>query len=467
MAKFELKLPKMGESVAEATITSWLKEIGDTIEADEAVLEIATDKVDSEVPSEVDGVLIEKLFNVDDVVQVGQTIAVIETEGGESVEVKATSTEPEPIAEPVVPKQVAEVAQTVVAAKATTEPVVSTEDRFYSPLVKNIAKQEGITQSELDTIPGSGKDNRVTKNDIKAYLDSRGSNSTPSSSAATTQVETPKTEPVVEQKSSVVESIPKAPEKQTAEKPEQKTSDKPVKASGDDEIIEMSRMGKLISKYMVESVQTSAHVQSFIEADVTTIWNWRKKVKDDFFKREGENLTFTPIFMEAVTKALKEFPMMNISVQGDSIIKKKAINVGMAAALPDGNLIVPVIKNADQLNLFGMAKRVNDLATRARENKLNPDDIQGGTYTVTNVGTFGSIMGTPIINQPQVGILALGAIRKVPAVIEGPEGDYIGIRYRMFLSHSYDHRVVNGALGGQFVKYVKDYLEAWDSNREI
>ena len=467
MAKFELKLPKMGESVAEATITSWLKEVGDTIEADEAVLEIATDKVDSEVPSEVDGVLIEKLFNVDDVVQVGQTIAVIETEGGESVEVKATSTEPEPIAEPVVPKQVAEVAQTVVAAKATTEPVVSTEDRFYSPLVKNIAKQEGITQSELDTIPGSGKDNRVTKNDIKAYLDSRGSNSTPSSSAATTQVETPKTEPVVEQKSSVVESIPKAPEKQTAEKPEQKTSDKPVKASGDDEIIEMSRMGKLISKYMVESVQTSAHVQSFIEADVTTIWNWRKKVKDDFFKREGENLTFTPIFMEAVTKALKEFPMMNISVQGDSIIKKKAINVGMAAALPDGNLIVPVIKNADQLNLFGMAKRVNDLATRARENKLNPDDIQGGTYTVTNVGTFGSIMGTPIINQPQVGILALGAIRKVPAVIEGPEGDYIGIRYRMFLSHSYDHRVVNGALGGQFVKYVKDYLEAWDSNREI
>ena len=467
MAKFELKLPKMGESVAEATITSWLKEIGDTIEADEAVLEIATDKVDSEVPSEVDGVLIEKLFNVDDVVQVGQTIAVIETEGGESVEVKATSTEPEPIAEPVVPKQVAEVAQTVVAAKATTEPVVSTEDRFYSPLVKNIAKQEGITQSELDTIPGSGKDNRVTKNDIKAYLDSRGSNSTPSSSAATTQVETPKTEPVVEQKSSVVESIPKAPEKQTAEKPEQKTSDKPVKASGDDEIIEMSRMGKLISKYMVESVKTSAHVQSFIEADVTTIWNWRKKVKDDFFKREGENLTFTPIFMEAVTKALKEFPMMNISVQGDSIIKKKAINVGMAAALPDGNLIVPVIKNADQLNLFGMAKRVNDLATRARENKLNPDDIQGGTYTVTNVGTFGSIMGTPIINQPQVGILALGAIRKVPAVIEGPEGDYIGIRYRMFLSHSYDHRVVNGALGGQFVKYVKDYLEAWDSNREI
>jgi len=450
MAKFELKLPKMGESVAEATITSWLKDIGDTIEADEAVLEIATDKVDSEVPSEVDGVLVEKLFNVDDVVQVGQTIAVIEIEGGDTVEVKAPAVEP--IAEPEAPKAVADVAQTVVAAKAIVEPVISSEDRFYSPLVKNIAKQERISQSELDTIPGTGKDNRVTKNDIKAYLESRSS--APSAEPTPNVAVAAKAEPVVEQKV----DVPKTPEK---------PAEKPIAASGEDEIIEMTRMGKLISKYMVESVQTSAHVQSFIEADVTTIWNWRKKVKDDFMNREGENLTFTPIFMEAVTKALKEFPMMNISVQGDKIIKKKAINVGMAAALGDGNLIVPVIKNADQLNLFGMAKRVNDLAKRARENKLSPDDVQGGTYTVTNVGTFGSIMGTPIINQPQVGILALGAIRKVPAVIEGPEGDYIGIRYRMFLSHSYDHRVVNGALGGQFVKYVKDYLEAWDSNREI
>ncbi len=450
MAKFELKLPKMGESVAEATITSWLKDIGDTIEADEAVLEIATDKVDSEVPSEVDGVLVEKLFNVDDVVQVGQTIAVIEIEGGNTVEVKALAAEP--IAEPEAPKAVADVVQTVVAAKAIVEPVISSEDRFYSPLVKNIAKQERISQSELDTIPGTGKDNRVTKNDIKAYLESRSS--APSAEPTPNVAVAAKAEPVVEQKV----DVPKTPEK---------PAEKPIAASGEDEIIEMTRMGKLISKYMVESVQTSAHVQSFIEADVTTIWNWRKKVKDDFMNREGENLTFTPIFMEAVTKALKEFPMMNISVQGDKIIKKKAINVGMAAALGDGNLIVPVIKNADQLNLFGMAKRVNDLAKRARENKLSPDDVQGGTYTVTNVGTFGSIMGTPIINQPQVGILALGAIRKVPAVIEGPEGDYIGIRYRMFLSHSYDHRVVNGALGGQFVKYVKDYLEAWDSNREI
>ncbi|BAO76735.1 dihydrolipoamide acetyltransferase family protein [Winogradskyella sp. PG-2] len=446
MAKFELKLPKMGESVAEATITSWLKEVGDTIEADEAVLEIATDKVDSEVPSEVDGVLVEKLFNVDDVVQVGQTIAVIEIEGGDTVEIKAP--EVEFIAEPEAPKAVVEVVQTVVAAKAVVEPVVSSEDRFYSPLVKNIAKAEGITQSELDTIPGTGKDGRVTKNDIKSYIESRGS----------APVVAPKTEAVVEQK---VETVP--PPMKTVEKPVAT----PVVASGDDEIIEMTRMGKLISKHMVDSVQTSAHVQSFIEADVTNIWNWRNKHKEDFKKREGENLTFTPIFMEAVARALRDFPMMNISLQGDSIVKKKHINLGMAAALADGNLIVPVIKDADQLNLFGMAKKVNDLANRARLGQLNPDDIQGGTYTVTNVGTFGSIMGTPIINQPQVGILALGAIRKVPAVIETLEGDFIGVRYRMFLSHSYDHRVVNGALGGQFVKAVKDYLEAWDSNREI
>ena len=447
MANFELKLPKMGESVAEATITSWLKDVGDTIEADEAVLEIATDKVDSEVPSEVDGVLVEKLFNVDDVVQVGQTIAVIEIAGGDTVEVKAPAAEP--ITQQEAPKAVAEVVQTVVAAKTTVEPVVSSEDRFYSPLVKNIAKAEGISQSELDIITGTGKDGRVTKNDIKSYLQSRGSE----------PIGTPKTEPVVEQK---VEATPVAPVK-AVEKPKAT----PVIASGDDEIIEMSRMGKLISKHMVDSVQTSAHVQSFIEADVTDIWNWRNKHKDSFKNREGENLTFTPIFMEAVAKAIRDFPMINIAVQGDSIIKRKHINLGMAAALGDGNLIVPVIKDADQLNLLGMAKKVNDLAKRARENKLTPDDIQGGTYTVTNVGTFGSIMGTPIINQPQVAILALGAIRKVPAVIESPQGDFIGIRYKMFLSHSYDHRVVNGALGGQFVKAVKDYLEAWNTDREI
>lgn len=446
MTKFELKLPKMGESVAEATITSWLKDVGDTIEADEAVLEIATDKVDSEVPSEVDGVLVEKLFDVDDVVQVGQTIAVIETEGGDTVEVKAPTTES---TKEEAPKAAADVAQTVVAAKETTQPVISSGDRFYSPLVKNIAKEEGISQAELDAIPGTGKDGRVTKNDIKSYLQSRSS----------APVEEVKSQQVAEQKTTVKTEAPS--------QPKEKPATTPVVTSGEDEIIEMTRMGKLISKHMVDSVQTSAHVQSFIEADVTEIWNWRNKHKNSFKKREGENLTFTPIFMEAVAKALRDFPMMNISVQGDSIIKKKNINLGMAAALPDGNLIVPVIKNADQLNLLGMAKKVNDLANRARENKLSPDDIQGGTYTVTNVGTFGSIMGTPIINQPQVGILALGAIRKVPAVIETPQGDFIGIRYKMFMSHSYDHRVVNGALGGQFVKAVKDYLEAWDSNREI
>ncbi|MCX7549297.1 dihydrolipoamide acetyltransferase family protein [Xanthomarina sp. F2636L] len=432
MAKFELKLPKMGESVAEATITSWLKEVGDTIEADEAVLEIATDKVDSEVPSEVTGVLVEKLFDVDDVVQVGQVIAVIETEGQGAADTVAA-----PKAEPAKQEAVAQVAQTVETAKEVATSVSSSEDRFYSPLVKNIAKKEGITQAELDALSGTGKDGRVTKHDILAHLESRSSAPQPAKTA-----ETPKEAPA-------------------------KSAAAPIIASGDDEIIEMTRMGKIIAHHMVESVQTSAHVQSFIEADVTKIWNWRKKVKDGFAKREGENLTFTPIFMEAIAKALRDFPMMNISLQGDTIVKKKHINLGMAAALGDGNLIVPVIKDADQLNLVGMTKKVNDLANRARLNQLKPDDIQGGTYTVTNVGTFGSIMGTPIINQPQVGILALGAIRKVPAVVETPEGDFIGIRYKMFLSHSYDHRVVNGALGGQFVKAVKDYLEAWDSNREI
>ena len=443
MAKFELKLPKMGESVAEATITSWLKEVGDTIELDEAVLEIATDKVDSEVPSEVDGILVEKFFNENDVVQVGQTIAIIETEGeddNEELESIAAVAE-----QPILEKEKAAeiVSQTISLAQETVKPIASNEDRFYSPLVKNIAKEEGVSQQELDSIDGTGIDNRVTKNDILVFIEKRSGNP---------QQVAPKAE---------------TPVAQTIQPEKPKPTSAPVIASGEDEIIEMTRMGKLIAHHMVESVQKSAHVQSFIEADVTKIWNWRNKVKDSFLKREGENLTFTPIFMEAVAKALRDFPMMNISLQGDTIVKKKNINLGMAASLADGNLIVPVIKNADQLNLVGMTKQVNDLANRARANQLKPDDIQGGTYTVTNVGTFGSIMGTPIINQPQVGILALGAIRKVPAVIETAEGDFIGIRYRMFLSHSYDHRVVNGALGGQFVKAVKDYLEAWDSNREI
>ncbi len=445
MAKFELKLPKMGESVAEATITSWLKEVGDTIEADEAVLEIATDKVDSEVPSEVDGVLVEKRFEVDDVVAVGQTIAIIEIEGEDAPNADVATVETPTETSTV---EVEAVAQTVETAKETVAPVVSTGDRFYSPLVKNIAKAEGVSQAELDAIAGTGKDGRVTKHDIMAYLENRSS-APNENKDVTLSTSTPLSTGSVE----------------TSQK--DNTNKVPIITSGDDEIIEMSRMGKLISRHMVDSVQTSAHVQSFIEADVTNIWNWRNKHKNAFKQREGENLTFTPIFMEAVAKALRDFPMMNISVQGDSIIKKKHINLGMAAALADGNLIVPVIRDADQLNLLGMAKKVNDLANRARIGQLKPDEIQDGTYTVTNVGTFGSIMGTPIINQPQVGILALGAIRKVPAVIETPEGDFIGIRYRMFLSHSYDHRVVNGALGGQFVKAVKDYLEAWDMNREI
>ena len=442
MAKFELKLPKMGESVAEATITSWLKDVGDTIDMDDPVLEIATDKVDSEVPSEVEGVLVERLFNVDDVVQVGQVLAIIETKGDDdstSDSGKESSVEVEENENEVVQQ----IEQTITKAKETVTAVVSSGDRFYSPLVKNIAKAEGISQADLDGIAGTGKDGRVTKNDILDNIQNRGN---------TQQSITPKVEtPVVSTK--IIEKL-------KAEKPV-------VISSGGDEIIEMTRMGKLIAHHMVESVQTAAHVQSFIEADVTNIWNWRKKVKDGFMKREGENLTFTPIFMEAIAKALRDFPMMNISLQGDTVVKKKNINLGLAAALPDGNLIVPVIKNADQLNLVGMTKQVNDLANRARMGKLKPDDTQGGTYTVTNVGTFGSIMGTPIINQPQVGILALGAIRKVPAVIETPDGDFIGIRYKMFLSHSYDHRVVNGALGGKFVKAVTDYLEAWDINREI
>ena len=436
MAKFELKLPKMGESVAEATITNWLKNVGDTIEMDEAVLEIATDKVDSEVPSEVAGTLVEILFNVDDVVQVGQTIAIIETDGG--------AVEAAPVAKTEAPVAVADVVKTVEAAKEVATPAdFSSSDKFFSPLVKNIAKEEGISLAELEAIPGTGKDGRVNKEDILNYIKTRGNQPV---AAATPVVEAPKAAPVAASSS---------------------TQAVPVSVNGGDEIVEMDRMRKLISKYMVESKQTSAHVQSFIEVDVTNIVKWRDKNKNAFEKREGEKLTFTPIFMEAVAKALKEFPGMNISVEGEYIIKKKNINLGMAAALPNGNLIVPVIKNADQLNLVGMAKAVNDLGNRAKAGKLKPDDTQGGTYTVTNVGTFGSVFGTPIINQPQVGILALGAIRKVPAVIETPEGDFIGIRQKMFLSHSYDHRVVDGALGGSFVKRVADLLESWDINREI
>lgn len=457
MSKFELKLPRMGESVAEATLTTWLKEVGDTIEMDDPVFEIATDKVDSEVPSEVQGVLKEKLFDIDDIIKVGETVAIIEIEGGgNGAETVDQGTE-------VTQESVAAVTETISIAKETSSTPLqdySDTERFYSPLVKNIAKEEGISVATLDTIKGTGKGGRVTKNDILAFIENgKASDSTP-----TTETK------------SIVEPISRVDGNKAAETPiielehKQKPTDHQVltmTSSGSDEVIEMTRMGKLIAKHMVESVSTSAHVQSFIEVDVTNVVNWRTKMKDTFEKMEGEKLTFTPIFMEAVAKALKKYPMMNISVDGDKVIKKKNINIGMAAALPDGNLIVPVIKNADRLNLVGMAKVVNDLARRSRENKLKPDEIQEGTYTVTNVGTFGSVFGTPIINQPQVGILALGAIRKMPAVIETPEGDFIGVRSKMYISHSYDHRVVNGALGSMFAKAVADYLEAWDINREL
>lgn len=452
MAKFELKLPKMGESVAEATITSWLKNVGDSIEMDEPVLEIATDKVDSEVPSEVDGTLIEVLFKVDDVVQVGQTIAIIEIAGTDKEATPTTTEKSTPESEPVEADVKAAAAQVEKELHQVTESI-SYEDSnaFYSPLVKNIAKQENISVTELESIKGTGKEGRVTKHDILEYIEDKkaGKVGTAAPKAATSESA----------------NAPSTNTTATATPPSNVA--KPVSVNGGDEIIEMTRMGKLIAHHMIASVQTSAHVQSFIECDVTNIWNWRNKHKDAFKSREGENLTFTPIFMEAVAQALKEFPMMNIALDGDRIIKRKNINLGMAAALADGNLIVPVIKNADQLNLVGMAKSVNDLANRARTGKLKPDDTQGGTYTVTNVGTFGSVLGTPIINQPQVGILALGAIRKVPAVIETPEGDFIGIRMKMFLSHSYDHRVVNGALGGQFVQRVAQLLEAFDVNRSV
>ncbi|MCF6180765.1 dihydrolipoamide acetyltransferase family protein [Lutibacter sp.] len=433
MAKFEVKLPKMGESVAEATIITWLKNVGDTVELDETLVEIATDKVDSEVPSEVEGTLLEIKFETDAVVKVGETIAVIETSGED------LTTEPEE-------EIINSIEEVITFEKNTDEAIennsiekVSASGKFYSPLVRNIAETEGVSMEELEAIVGTGKDHRVTKNDILAYIENGRVDAKPTFEKAKT-IENEVVKPI--------STTPKVT----------------VSVNGEDEIIEMTRMGKLIANHMVASVQTSAHVQSFIEVDVTNIVTWRNKVKDQFLAREGEKITYTPIFMQAVAKAIRDFPMINISVDGDKIIKRKAINLGMAAALADGNLIVPVIKNADQLNLVGMTKAVNDLANRARKGQLQPDEIQGGTYTVTNVGSFGSVFGTPIINQPQVAILALGAVRKVPAVIETPEGDFIGIRHKMFISHSYDHRVVNGALGGMFIKSIKEDLEAWDVN---
>ena len=441
MAQYELIMPKMGESVAEATITNWLKNEGETIETDESVLEIATDKVDSEVPSPVEGVLVKKLFNENDVVQVGQPIAIINTDGDAA---DASANGAGETAE-VAPVEVAAVEETVATAASTanadqTDISRNSGDRFYSPLVRSIASTEGISQTELDSVAGTGKEGRVTKKDILSYIENRGSAPTPAAPAA-----------------------PKA----AAPAPSKPMAAPSVPVGAGDEIIAMNRMRKIIADNMVLNKQTAPHVTSFVEADVTNIVRWRDNVKGAFQKREGEKITFTPIFMEAIIKAIKDFPMINISVDGANIIKRKNINIGMAAALPSGNLIVPVIKNADNLNLIGLTKAVNDLANRARNNKLQPDEISGGTYTITNVGTFGNVLGTPIIPLPQVAIMATGAIIKKPAVLETPEGDVIAVRHKMFLSHSYDHRVVDGALGGMFVRRVADYLEQWDVNREI
>jgi 2-oxoglutarate dehydrogenase E2 component (dihydrolipoamide succinyltransferase) len=430
MAQVQMVMPKMGESIMEGTILSWLKKVGDKIEQDESILEVATDKVDTEVPSTHAGVITEILVKEGDVVPIGKPILVIETEGGSE---KAA---PAPAA--AAPASAAASAQSAAPVAAAHVSISSNgngakSDRFYSPLVKNIAKEKGIALQELDHLPGSGKDNRFTKTDLISYIENRKGGSSP------TPVQTP----------AFISSAPA------------------VSVSGAHEIIEMDRMRKMIAQRMVDSKRISPHVTSFVEADVTNLAIWRNNIKGEFQKKYGQQLTFTPIFLEAVIKALRDYPMMNASVDGDRIIVKKDINIGMAVALPSGNLIVPNIKQADKYNLIGLTEQVNDLAKRARENKLSPDDLSDGTYTVSNVGSFGNVMGTPIIMQPQIGILALGAVRKKPAVIETPQGDVIGVRQMMFLSHSYDHRVVDGSLGGMFVRRVADYLEAFEIDRKL
>lgn len=426
----------MGESVAEASILNWLKKEGDRVTADEPLVEIATDKVNSEVPAPEDGILVSCKVSVGDTVQVGHVIAIIETSEGGAAPVASA---PAAAAAPVTEAKAA-----VATSAAAGTPVVSSGDRFYSPLVKNIAKEEGISQSELDGISGTGQNGRVTKEDLKNYITNRSS----APAAATAPI------------------APAA--KAEAPKAAAPAIKGPTITVGpNDEIVEMDRMRKIIADHMVMSKAVSPHVTSYVEADLTNVVMWRDKVKKSFETNYKTKLTFTPIFIECVAKAIRDFPGVNVSVDGDKIVMRGDINMGMATALPSGNLIVPVIKNVDQLNLVGIAKKVNELADRARQNKLTPDEIQGGTYTLTNVGSFGNVMGTPIINQPQVAILAVGAIRKKPAVIETPSGDAIAIRHMMFLSHSYDHRVVDGALGGRFVRRVADYLEEWDINREI
>lgn len=448
MAEIEIRLPKMGESVTEATITNWLKNLGDTVAVDEPLVEVATDKVDNELPSESAGTLVKILFEKDQVAKVGDVIAILSTDGS-SVSESSATTQVESVVEA---SEKVEIAVNKPTLSVDSTPKNGSNGKFFSPLVRSIAKKENIDHSELEAIQGSGQDGRVTKNDLLTYLANRGN-------AA------PKVEAAVDSKTAteIKIAVPQA----TGGNFLNNIKEPVVIPNPGDEIIEMDRMRKLIADHMVMSVHVSPHVTSYVEADVTKIVNWRNKVKKKFLEREGENITFTPILIEAIVKAIKDFPMVNVSVSGNNIIKRKDINIGMATALPSGNLIVPVIKNADRLNLTGLTKVVNELANNARNNKLKPEDIQGGTYTVTNVGSFGNVMGTPIINQPQVAILALGAIRKVPAVIETPEGDFIGIRHKMFLSHSYDHRVVDGALGGQFVRRVADYLEEFDPEREL
>ena len=455
MPQVELIMPKMGESIIEATILNWVKQVGDTVEVDDTVLEIATDKVDSEVPAPVAGVIKEIRFAPDTTVAVGEVIALIETEVGAEVAASPTvAAGPSVVAAPAAPPPPVPTPPVATpAVTPTAAPVVSknqamsgekpAEGRFYSPLVRTIAVRESIDQTELDQIPGSGSGGRVNKSDIQAYLKRRSNHfiTGPGKAASTagTNTANPSPRPPVVPAGSL--------------------------ASGSSELIEMGRMRKLIADHMVASKRTSPHVTSFIEVDVTDIVNWREGIKARFQKQYGEKITYTPVFMEAVAKAIKDFPLVNVSVDGNHIIKKYDVNLGMAAALPTGNLIVPVIRNADRLNLLGLTKQVNDLAGRARAGKLKPEDIQDGTFTVTNVGTFGNVMGTPIINQPQVAILAVGAIRKKPAVVETEYGDLIAVRQLMFLSLSYDHRVVDGFLGGSFLRRIGDYLEAFDPKR--
>ena len=434
MGKYLLKLPKMGESIAEATITKWLKDVGDTVEIDESLVEIATDKVDSDVPSEYKGKLIKKNFEVDDIVKVGEVIAEIETEMIENDQpiIKPKETKKEIIQvesdeKPSAEIELDDIPSLELLDKENLIDSLKDEaktDKFYSPLVKNIAKKEKISNQELDSIVGSGKDGRVTKQDILSYVSSRSN--------------------IVDDNIS----------------PE-------INSSREDQILELDRMGKIIFDHMSNSKKISAHVQSFVEVDVTNLWDWREKYKKSFFENEGQKLTFTPLFIDAVVKSLKDYPILNSSIVDEKIIIKKSINIGMATAVENGNLIVPVIKNADHLNLKGLTLAVNDLSGRARSNSLKPEEISDGTYTVTNVGNFGSIMGTPIINQPQVGILAIGVIRKLPSVIETDKGDFIGIRKKLILSHTYDHRIINGSVGGSFVKRVAEYLEEWDMNQTI